>query len=138
VVGKRLRILSLEDRFTQKFMTGGLTPMARLSAHLAMLMMMGMLLTFRPAYPARQQADLELFLQQAPFRLRPAGKHLPGRLTHIGAIQIQPDAANQPMHFGFAETGIGAGRTTLGAVITRLNTFRERIHIHVRETGMRL
>jgi hypothetical protein len=79
-------------------MTGGFTPMAGLSAHLAMLVMMRMLLAFRSTHPARQQADLDLFLQQPPLRFRPAGKHLPSSETHIGAVQIQPNAANQTMH----------------------------------------
>jgi hypothetical protein len=89
----------------------------RLGAHPAVLHpVLGVLLAFLCAQPARLHAGLHNGAQHLCLRTRLPGEDPAGSLTHVGAIEVEADAAGQHLHIPFAYTGVSAGGAGLGAV----------------------
>lgn len=64
------------------------------------------------AFPSTGFADgcarLELDSQHVPIRIRLAGKRASCRLTEIGAVEVQANAAPQHLDVRFGDAGVGA------------------------------
>ena len=59
---------------------------------------------------------------------RPAGQHPPGRLAHVGTVEVEPDALAQHLDVGLGEAGVGArgaGLCALEAGLDALEQCRE-------------
>lgn len=78
---------------------------------------LGVALAFLPAASTRRGARFELRANEAPVGLGLPEQDTPGCLAYVGAVEIQPDAANQVSKmFTLGQTGIGARRACLRAV----------------------
>jgi hypothetical protein len=86
----------------------------------------GVPLALGPTDLTGRHAGLELGPQQAPIRLGLPGDQPAGRITDVGAVQVQPNAANQHLELRLAETGVSAGGAALGTIEASLNALRQR------------
>ena len=79
-----------------------------------MVMHRGMGLTFVSTELARQNAGMELRMQQLIGCFRLADQQPSRRTAHIRAVQIRPDASPKLRHMiAFVQTRVGAGRADL-------------------------
>lgn len=99
---------------------------AGLCAHPAVLVVPSVVLALLTAKAASLRASLETGAQHPRLRGRLPGEDPAGRLAHIGAVEVEPDAASQHLHVPLSDAGVGAGGASLGAVEARLDALYER------------
>jgi hypothetical protein len=103
---------------------------AGLGAHPAVLVVRGVLLTLVTA----QAACFGTSLEGRPRHLRLEGRlprHYPaGGGAHVGAVQVEPDAAGERLGIVLAEAGVGASCATLGAVVAGFYALHQRGGVH--------
>jgi hypothetical protein len=122
----------------QQLAAGIFATPAGFGADAAVFVMTGVPVTFCPAEFASRSADLELETQQVPICLGLPREHLPCGKAYVGAVQVEPDAADEHVQLLLAETGISAGGATLSAAITFFNTPYQGllIHLHLARVGL--
>ena len=59
-----------------------------------------------------------------------------GCVTDVGAIEVEANAADQPLHLPFAEAGIGAARTRGRTVEALVDAAQQQIAIEARRLWM--
>lgn len=113
-----------------------LTPSAGLGADATVLhAMLGVPLALLATEPAGRGASLEGRRHELRFAGSLARDDAAGRLTEVGAVEIEPDSADQHGDIGLAQTRISTGRASLRTVDTGANAGQERV-IRVCRVGM--
>jgi hypothetical protein len=86
------------------------------------------------ALVATQLAGLRTGLQRPADHLglegRLTGEDTSRGVAHIGAVEVEPDAASERFGVVLSEAGVGAGGATLGAVVASLYAFHQRRGVH--------
>ena len=109
-----------------------------LGADAAVLVMLGVALALRTTGAAGDQAAFKRCANHAEVRRGLAGDDAAGGIADVGAVEAGANAAEQILHPGLAEVGVGAAGTGSGTVAARLDTAHERIEIADRRCGMHL
>lgn len=82
-------------------------------------------LAFFRAGPARDRASIDHPAHRFVIAAVMAQQHGPGRQTHVGAVEIEPDELGEVFHHVFGEAGIGAGMAHPGTVEAGLDALRQ-------------
>jgi hypothetical protein len=127
----------LTDR-RQQVVARLLAAAAAFGAKAAVLMVGGVPLTLLATGAAGQRASFDRCDDDAEIGRGLAGHDATGCLAHIGAIEVEANAADQLLHVAFAETGVGAARARSGTVETLVDTTQERVEIKAGRLWMRL
>jgi hypothetical protein len=102
--------------------------LTNLSTQLAMLVHVGVTLTFRRTGARKGNAGGELRFQELPVTdLVGPRQNAAGGGTNRSAILIEPYTGDQPLDMLFGETGIGAGRAGLDTGKARFDASADRI-----------
>lgn len=102
--------------------------LTRLGADLAMLVHVGMPLTFGRAGSCESDAGRELRFQKlAMTHLVGTGENAARRCTDRGAILVETDAGDQPFDMSFGQTGIRAGGAGFDAGKANRDTAADRV-----------
>lgn len=90
-------------------------------------------LTLSTTGPTGRGAGFELRAEDGPVGLGLAGDEPTGRVAHVRAVQVEPDAADKHRQvLLLTKAGISASRTGLSAVETGLDAGLEQAHINPR------
>ena len=81
------------------------------------------------ASPTRDDACLDRGAYQAEVGLGLTGHDPAGRVAHVGAVKIEPNAPHQLGHVRLAEAGVGAARARGRAVEALVNAPQEEVAI---------
>jgi hypothetical protein len=104
--------------------------LTRLRTDLAMFVKVRMALALGGAGARESDACCELCFEELPVAdLVGARQDASGRGADGGAIVIEPDAGDQPLHVLLGETGIGTGGAGLHASKTGIDASAERIGV---------
>ena len=82
----------------------------------AVLVVLSVLLALLGAQATRLGAGLKSGSQHLWIRARLPREDPASGLAYLGAVEVEPYAAGQHLYVLFANTGVGAGRASLGAV----------------------
>jgi hypothetical protein len=91
-----------------------------------------MLLTFRGALSAGENAGLELSAHKRPIRLRLARQHTTGGRADISTVLVQTDTAEKLIPRFFGETGVCARSTRLDALERGIDAFMDETQVNAR------
>jgi hypothetical protein len=123
---------------TDERVTGLLTGSAGLSTHTTVLhAVLSMSLALVTAEAAGGRAGLEGRSNHVRFEGGLARDNATSRITEIGTIEIEPDAAGKRFRIGLAQTRISARRASLRAIEASADTGHKRVICDGR-LGMRL
>jgi hypothetical protein len=95
-----------------------------------------MLLTFRGALSAGENAGLELSAHKRPIRLRLARQHTTGGRADLSTVLVQPDAAEKLIPRFFRETRIGACSARLDALERGVDAVMHETQVNARLHGV--
>src|SRR5215212_6875655 len=114
----------------QDAVAGTLATATGRGAHPAMLHVLRMLLALLTTESASVGTGLQRHSRQFRLRRRLARKNTPGGKADIGTVQVQPNAANQPLYvLLLTKAGVCTSGTGLGAVEAGLDALHQRVCI---------
>ena len=116
---------------------GALAPAALLGGQTAVLMVMRVTLALGGAGATCGQACLERRDLRVRVRVGLAAEDAPGINARVGAVEAEPDAANQRFNIGLGEARVGADRARRGARGALVDARRERGDVGDEWTPMR-
>lgn len=106
-----------------------LAPAARLGAHTAMLMVLGVALALFSAVAARLHTRLEDRCHHRRLNLGLPTQDLAGRLADVGAIEVEADTARQLRYISLGEARVGASGAALCAGEALLDAACQRLRV---------
>lgn len=86
-----------------------------------MLMMAGVTLALVAAHTAGGGAGLQHEADDLLVGAGPPRRHGAGRGAHVGTVRVEADALGELLHRLFPQAGVGAGGTSIGAIVTVLD-----------------
>src|SRR5829696_5084585 len=120
-------VQSLSAYRGEEVVAGALTTAAGLATDTAVLhAVFGVLLALLAAQAASPRASLQDSLSQFHIEGRLPGEDLSGRVADVGAVEVEPYAADQHLQVLLTQTGVGAGGAGLGAVEAGLDALHQR------------
>jgi hypothetical protein len=135
VSGKTIAIFSVRDR-THCCKTGLHALPTRHRADLAVLVTLGVTVTFFAAEPAGRCASVQHPANDFLVRPRSAGRDTPGHVANVSAIQIQSNTLLEFLHHVLSQTSIRARRAGLCTRIALLHAVNESIVRVPTQVGM--
>ena len=102
-----------------------------------MLVVGGVPLALLATCAAGHRTRLDGRAQEAGIERSLADDDASGGIAQIGAVEVETDAADQPLHIVLAEAGIGAGSAGSGTRDALVDATHERVAIDARRLRMR-
>lgn len=122
----------------KEVITGVLAATANHGANTAVLVVRGVEIAFLGAGEARRRTGFDHGSDKTEIRRGLPSHDPPGGIAHIGAIHVEPDAADQLWQIALRETGVCAGGAAGGTVDTLGDTAEKKVAIHTARHWMQV